>query len=77
MSEISESIQNDMRDVEGGWVTSLVECGECAHRWIAVWPLDLERADADSDEALIEGAARLECPACSQQGQTKLVEESL
>jgi hypothetical protein len=77
MSELSESIRDDMREAEGGWVTSLVACGVCAHRWVAVWPLDLERADPDSDEALIEGAARLECPACFQQGQTKLVEESL
>lgn len=70
MSEVSQSIQDDIRDSEPGWCATPARCGLCGHVWAAVWPLNLDRLDPDSDEALDEGIAQLECPNCGQQGHT-------
>lgn len=60
MSELSQSIQDDIRDAEPGWCNAFVECGSCDHRWAAVFPVECAVAD-------------LQCSACGAQGQTEAV----
>jgi hypothetical protein len=61
MSELSQSIQDDIRAAEPGWCSSRVFCGDCGHEMVAVYPVECPVAD-------------LECSCCHQQGHTILIE---
>jgi len=78
MDELSQSIEDDIRAAEPGWVSSCCRCKICGKTWCAVWPIGLDRFDID-DEAQIRAACdeeipQLECPRCGQQGSTEEIE---
>jgi hypothetical protein len=75
MAELSDSIQDDIRAAEPGWVSTCCRCMICEKTWCAVWPIDLDRFDLDDTDAVHaafdEQIPDLECPRCGQQGSTE------
>ncbi|RYX83960.1 hypothetical protein EON83_12545 [bacterium] len=72
--ELSPSIEDDMRALEGGWCSTPCRCGICGHKWMAVWPIDLDRYDINDEEqvtaAMDAEIPQLQCSQCGQQGHT-------
>ena len=61
MTELSQSIQDDIRAAEPGWCASRVRCGLCGHEMVSTYPVECPVAD-------------LECSLCHQQGHTIFIE---
>jgi hypothetical protein len=61
MSELSQSIQDDIRAAEPGWCSALVRCTLCGYEWAAVFPI----------ECPVE---QCECSKCNQQGSTMAID---
>ena len=57
MSQLSQSIEDAIRDAEPGWCNAFVQCGECSQRWAAVFPIECEICD-------------LQCFQCGAHGHT-------
>jgi len=58
MSELSQTIEDQVRAAEPGWCDATVECVECGNRWVAVFPVECPVND-------------LQCSQCGQQGRTE------
>lgn len=62
MNELSQSIQDDIRDAEPGWCVASVRCGLCGFEWVAVYPVETNVRD-------------LVCKECGQSSSTILTEK--
>lgn len=62
MSELSQSIQEDIRAAEPGWCSAVVRCGLCSHEQVSVFVVESAVAD-------------LQCGNCGQQGDTIFVRD--
>lgn len=62
MSELSQSIQDDIRAAEPGWRAARVRCGLCGHEMVSTFPVECP-------------VHRLQCSECKQQGHTVLIQE--